>query len=83
MNKNQHVIPHDGQWAVKGAGNNKATHITSTQAQAIDLARQISINQQSELIIHRPNGQIRASDSHDPKNIKELTMNWQLPAPNS
>lgn len=65
MGKNQHVTPHpDGGWQVKGAGNNRATVRTNTQAQAIDIGRTISSNQGSELIIHRPNGQIRAKDSH-------------------
>ncbi len=65
MGKNQHVTPHpDGGWQVKGAGNDRATKRTDTQAQAIDIARSISRNQESELVIHRPNGQIRDKDSH-------------------
>lgn len=65
MGKNQHVTPHpEGGWQVKGAGNNKATARTNTQAQAISKAREIARNQESELIIHRPNGQIRDKDSH-------------------
>ncbi|MCV5597423.1 DUF2188 domain-containing protein, partial [Escherichia coli] len=28
MGKDQHVVPHDGGWAVKGAGNSKATSIS-------------------------------------------------------
>lgn len=62
---NQHVTPHPGGgWQVRGAGNTKATVRTSTQAKAIEIARTISRNQGSELVIHRPNGQIRAKDSH-------------------
>jgi len=64
MGKNQHVVPHGDKWAVKGAGNEKATRVVNTQAEAAEIARQIAINQQSERIIHRPNGQIRASDSY-------------------
>lgn len=65
MGKNQHVTPHpNGGWQVKGAGNSKATVKTSTQADAINIARTISRNQGSELVIHRPNGQIRDKDSH-------------------
>lgn len=65
MGKNQHVIPHpDGGWQVKGAGNSRATARTTTQQQAINIARSISRNQSSELVIHRPNGQIREKDSH-------------------
>ncbi|MCW3807067.1 DUF2188 domain-containing protein [Plebeiibacterium marinum] len=64
MGKNQHVVPHNNKWAVKGAGNNKATRITNTQKEAIDIAKSISKNQHSELIIHRPNGQIRDKNSY-------------------
>ena len=64
MGKNQHVVPHDEKWAIKGEGNAKVTKIVDTQKEAINIAREISRNQQSELIIHRPNGQIRAKDSH-------------------
>ena len=64
MGKNQHVVPQGDRWAVKGAGNEKATRIVDTQAEGIDIARDIAINQQSEVIIHRPNGQIRDSNSY-------------------
>ena len=65
MNKNQHVTPHpNGGWQVKGAGNIRATARTRTQQEAINIGREISRNQHSELIIHRPNGQIRDKDSH-------------------
>lgn len=65
MGKNQHVTPHpDGGWQVKGAGNERATARTSTQKDAINRARDIAINQQSEVVIHRPNGQIRDKDSY-------------------
>ena len=65
MGKNQHVTPHpDGGWQVKGQGNSSATLRTTTQKEAIDRARSISQNQGSELVIHRPNGQIRDKDSH-------------------
>jgi hypothetical protein len=69
MGKDQHVTPHpNGGWQVKGAGNSKATVRTSTQNEAIQIAREIARNQESELVIHRPNGQIRDKDSygHDP-----------------
>lgn len=62
--KNQHVVPHRDGWAVKGAGNQKATSLHNTQRQAIDVATQIARNQKSELIIHRPDGRIRDKDSY-------------------
>ena len=64
MPKNQHVVPHGDEWAVRGAGNAKVTKIVSTQAQAIEVAKEIAKNQHSEVVIHRPNGQIRDSDSY-------------------
>jgi hypothetical protein len=69
---NQHVVKHPKGWAVKGAGNSKATVVTDTQAEAISAARDIARNQKSELIIHGNNGQIReknsyGNDSHPPK----------------
>ncbi len=72
MGKNQHVVPHDGEWAILGAGNSRPTAVFDTQQQAIDRGREIAINQHSELIIHRPNGQIRdknsyGNDSYPPK----------------
>jgi hypothetical protein len=72
MGKNQHVVPNGDRWSVKGAGNSRATKIVDTQKEAIQIAREIAINQQSELIIHRSNGIIRDKDSYgnDPINIK-------------
>lgn len=64
MGKNQHVVPHKNGWAVKGAGNRKATSIHRTQEAARKAARSIAINQKSEVVIHRPNGQIRDKDSY-------------------
>lgn len=73
MGKNQHIVPHpSGGWQVKGAGNNKATVRTKTQSDAHSIARSIARNQHSEVVIHRPNGQIRdknsfGNDPHPPR----------------
>ena len=64
MGRNQHVVPHDGDWAVRGEGNQRVTSVHQTQAGAIDAARSIAQNQQAELLIHARNGQIRARDSY-------------------
>jgi hypothetical protein len=64
MGKNQHVVPRDGQWAVRGEGNSRLTSIHGTQADAIDAARAISQHQRSELVIHGRDGKIRDKDSH-------------------
>lgn len=62
--KSQHVVPRGDSWAVVGAGNSRATVIVDTQREAIERAREIAINQQTEVVIHRPNGQIRDSNSY-------------------
>lgn len=66
--KNQHVVPHDNGWAVKGEGNTRATSVHDTQKAAIAAAREIARNQEAELLIHGRDGAIRGRDSegHDP-----------------
>ena len=64
MGKNQHVVPHNGDWAVRGEGNQRVTFTHRTQEEARQAARSIAINQRSEVVIHRPNGQIRDKDSY-------------------
>lgn len=61
---NQHVVPSGSQWAVKPAGGSRATVRTDTQAEAIRVAREISRNQGSELLVHGRDGRIRERDSH-------------------
>jgi hypothetical protein len=63
--KNQYISPHpDGGWQVKGEGNQKATARATTQKEAIEIARLIARNQQSELVIRRADGRIRDKDSY-------------------
>ena len=64
MGKNQHVVKHDEGWAVKGEGNTRSTVVTRTQEEAIEKAREIAKNQQSELLIHGRDGKIRDRDSY-------------------
>ncbi|GAB1416283.1 DUF2188 domain-containing protein [Paludibacter sp.] len=73
MKKNQHVVPHEKGWAVKGAGNERNTKIVPTQKEAINVAREIAKNQQSELVIHNKEGKIREKDSfgNDPQTLKD------------
>jgi hypothetical protein len=73
MKKNQHVVHHGEGWAVKGAGNSKATKVTPTQQMAINIAVGIAKNQNSEVVIHGRDGKIRDKDSYgkDPTTIKD------------
>lgn len=70
--RTQHVVPHDGDWAVKRGGSDRATTVVPTQKEAIKIATEIAKNQNAELFIHGRDGQIRERDSfgndpHPPK----------------
>lgn len=63
--RNQHITKcSDGNWRVKGEGASRASFVTTTQGEVIKLSRRICSNQESEFIIHRRDGRIRARDSH-------------------
>lgn len=64
--RNQHVVPHQEGWAVRGARAERATAIHDTQAAAIQQARSIARHQGTELLIHGEDGRIRERDSHGP-----------------
>ena len=62
--RDYHVVPHQGGWAIRREGSARASSRHDTQAQAIQAGRQYAENQGTELVIHRPNGRIRDSDSY-------------------
>jgi hypothetical protein len=64
MGKNQHVVRREDGWAVRGEGNARDTSHHRTQEQAREAAREIAINQRSEVVIHNRQGQIRDKDSY-------------------
>ena len=49
---------------MRGEKNEKVTSTHDTQAQAIQRAKEIATNQDSEVVIHRPDGTIRDKDSY-------------------
>lgn len=60
----QHVVPHGEEWAVRREGSSRVTSTHSTQTDAAARAREIAINQRSEVFIHRPDGTIRDRNSY-------------------
>ena len=62
--KSQHVVPRDGEWAVRGEGNAKDTKRFRTQKDAIDAAKKIARNSRSEVLIHGQDGRIRERHSY-------------------
>ncbi|WP_020538198.1 DUF2188 domain-containing protein [Lewinella cohaerens] len=61
---NQHVVPHEEGWAVKGAGNERYTGVYDYQRDAIDRAKEIAKNYGSTVIIHGEDGKVRDSISY-------------------
>ena len=59
-----HVTPHGHEWQVKKTGNERASAVTGTQQNAIEIGRQLAKDMQSELVVHGRNGQIRDKDSY-------------------
>lgn len=64
MTDNQHVVKRDEGWAVRRENAQRDTAHCQTQQKAIDKAREIALNQRSEVVIHRPDGRIRDKDSY-------------------
>lgn len=64
VKKDYHVVPQADGWALKREGAQRASSLHNTQAQAIEAGKQLAKQQQTELVIHRPNGQIRDTDSY-------------------
>lgn len=62
--KDYHVVPQGEGWALKREGAQRASSLHTTQTDAIAAGKQLAKQQQTELVIHRPNGQIRDSDSY-------------------
>jgi len=59
-----HVVPHDGNWAVRQEGASRASSVHRTQADAIEQGRDQARTDRTELVIHDRQGQIRDSDSY-------------------
>ena len=63
--KTHHVVPNPkGGWSVKKGGASKASKIFTNKDAATDYAREVSKNQESELIIHKKDGTIQRTASH-------------------
>jgi uncharacterized protein YdaT len=62
--RNQHVVPRDDGWAIRGAGAQRDTEVFDLKREAVDRAREIAQNQQTELVVHGQDGKIQYKDSH-------------------
>lgn len=62
------VVNHSGGWAVGREGNDRASAVYTTQAEAIDEGRRVAQREKTELFVQGRDGQIRERNSygHDP-----------------
>jgi len=70
---NQIFVSPDGEdWKVKVVGNQKASAICDTKAEAVERAKEIAQNQRLELLVQKLDGTIgwRNSYGNDPRKSK-------------
>lgn len=61
-----HVVPHGEGWAVEREKSKRVSSVHDTQSEAIERGTEIAKIEKTELVIHRPDGRIRDSDSYGP-----------------
>jgi hypothetical protein len=66
----RHVVPNrDGGWDIQKPGATRSSGHAQTQRDAIDRSREILGNDGGgEIVVHRPDGSIRDSDTVPPAN---------------
>jgi uncharacterized protein YdaT len=59
-----HVVPHGDSWATRKEGAKRVGRTADTQKEAFEQAREQAKREKVEVVIHRPDGTIRDSDSY-------------------
>ena len=61
----QHVVPYEGDWAVRREGNKRITSKHRRQDTAINKAKRLAKKYKADVIIHRQDGTIRDRINYD------------------
>lgn len=71
--RDYHVVPRGDSWAVVRERASRASSLHPTQGDAINAGRDLARPRKTEVVIHRPDGRIRDSDSYgrDPNPPKD------------
>lgn len=59
-----HVVPHEGGWAVKREGSERAARVYKTQREAEQYGRELAKKDKTEFVLHGRDGKIRDKDSY-------------------
>ena len=64
--QSHHVVPNSDKdgWDIRRSGSERSSGHFDRKQDAIDRAREISINQSTELIVHNQDGKFAWRDSH-------------------
>lgn len=62
--RNIHVVPRNGRWVVRKEGDSQATSEHVSRREAVDTARNLARNGNTEVVIHRRDGRIGSRDSY-------------------
>ena len=62
---NQHVVPYEGDWAVRREGNKSISWKHRHQDTAINKAKRLAKKYKADVIIHRQDGTIRDRINYD------------------
>jgi hypothetical protein len=70
--KDVYVQPHPDGWQVKKQGNDRASAVTETKKEAVDIGRDAARKEHSELVVKGKDNKIQSKDSHghDPRKSK-------------
>lgn len=59
MKNNLHIVPHDGEWAVRISGSESPLSVEETQEKAIAAALDYAADHEADIVVHRSDGTFR------------------------
>src|SRR5262245_62149386 len=74
-----HVLPRDTAWAVVKEYSSRASSVHTTQREAIEAGQELARAQQSNLLIHKRNGSIRARHNYSPAPMRKAVRKVMFP----
>ena len=59
MKNKIHIVPHDGEWAIRVSGCEEPVATEATQQAAIELAMGVAADEKMDVVVHRRDGSFR------------------------